>query len=99
MVKTESPTVPVPGPLTPVRFNAAPVTRVGAAIFVALPRSAWRPVPGGCSCHYCTPDRGTPVPAWWDTLAVSQVPGVKGADVTWTVHRPESHGIAPKRSP
>jgi hypothetical protein len=88
-----------PGWNTPDHFNGASVTRRETAIFVPMPRKAWRKIDGGCSCVYCSAD-GKPANAYWDTMAVCAEPPAKASnrcDTTWEVHMPEAHGIAPKR--
>lgn len=71
----------------------------GSTIYIPLPRELWRPSNGGCICRYCSDDPNVSKPSFWDTLAVSSKPrkGLK-TDTTWTVHKPELHGIEPKRS-
>jgi hypothetical protein len=74
-----------------------PVVIGAGTIFVPLPETAWRPIAGGCSCRYCSPNRAVVGPAWWDTLAL-QIPGASPwHGRTWTVHWPELHNATPKR--
>jgi hypothetical protein len=73
-----------------MNLNGISVKRVGTGtIRIPLPREAWREMDGGCVCRFCSAD-GKPVPAYWDTMAVSTRTGKKTAyDYTWTIHAPE----------
>lgn len=73
-----------------IKMRGIQVTRVGDAIFVPLPRAAWRVAGDGkCCCKHCK-EHGTEV-AHWDTLGVSVTPQGMGRDTTWMVHYPELH--------
>jgi hypothetical protein len=57
------------------------------AIFIALPREAWRPIDGGCQCSVCKASGATE--AFWDTLVI---PGRNDKGTyAFTVHMPELH--------
>jgi hypothetical protein len=62
------------------------VSRTEGAIYVPLPRAAWRSA-GRCDCKVCKGGEG-----FWDTLAIPAPcepgPGTDPAH-TWTVHMPE----------
>jgi hypothetical protein len=76
--------------------RAIPVTRGEDVIFIPLPRALWRPN-DGCCCRYCSPERGSSRPSFWDTLAVSARREPGKSDHTWAVHYPELHGLKPLR--
>ena len=61
------------------------------ALFIPLPREAWAPIPGGCSCTHCRNEDGTPGEAYWDTLLIAPRDPREGFTFTTTVHMPEAH--------
>ena len=78
-------------------LNGAPITRYKNTIFVALPRSAWRVIDGGCSCRYCSDTGRAPGTAYWDTLVVPATPTKNARDYATTCHYPELHRAKPLR--
>lgn len=78
------------------KFNGLKVTRVGDAIFIPLPREAWRKILGGCSCRYCSDTERVVAPGFWDTLVVRAKPDTDPDHAT-TCHYPELHGAKARR--